>query len=82
MYTEAILLAKPLHHSDNFWTIYPSQCYFMSISDLGLDHVMCATAYVTAISLRINDVIGWASEAFYVERGSQRSQWRLVRKLS
>ena len=45
-------------------------------------HVMCAAAYVTAISLRINDVIGWASAAFYVERGSQRSQWRFVRKLS
>ena len=37
-------------------------------------HVMSATAYVTAISLRINDVIGWASVAFHVERGSQRSQ--------
>ena len=24
-------------------------------------------AYVTAISLRINDVLGWASGAFYVE---------------
>ena len=45
-------------------------------------HVMCAAAYVMAISLRINDVIGWASAAFYVERGSQRSQWRFVRKLS
>ena len=29
---------------------------------------------VTALSLRINDVIGWVSAAFYVERGSQRSQ--------
>ena len=27
-------------------------------------HVMCATAYVTAISLRINDVIGWARQRF------------------
>ena len=45
-------------------------------------HVMCAAAYVTAISLRINDVIGWASTVFYIERGSQRSQWRFVRKLS
>ena len=45
-------------------------------------HVMSTTAYITAISLRINDVIGWANAAFYVERGSQRSQWRFVRKLS
>ena len=30
----------------------------------------------------INDVIGWASAAFYVERGSQRSPWRFVCKLS
>ena len=45
-------------------------------------HMMCAAAYITAISLRINDVIGWASAAFYVERGFQRSQWRFVRKLS
>ena len=29
---------------------------------------------VTAISLKINDVIEGASAAFYVERGSQRSQ--------
>jgi len=49
----------------------------------GLVHcVMCAAAYVTAISLRINDVIGWASAAFHVERGSQRSQWRFVRNLA
>ena len=27
-------------------------------------HVMCATAYVTAISLRINDVIGWLARRF------------------
>ena len=45
-------------------------------------HVMSAAAYVTAISLRINDVIGWSSTAFYVERGSQRSQWWFVHKLS
>ena len=45
-------------------------------------HVMSATVYFTAISLKINDVIGWASAAFHVERGSQRSQWRFVCKLS
>ena len=45
-------------------------------------HVMCAAAYVMTISLRISDVIGWASAAFYVERGTQRSQWQFVRKLS
>ena len=45
-------------------------------------HVMCAATYVTPISLRINDVLGWASAAFYVERGSQRSQCRFIRKLS
>ena len=27
-------------------------------------HVMCAAAYVTAISLRINDVIGWLARCF------------------
>ena len=27
-------------------------------------HVMCAAAYVTAISLRINDVIGWLARHF------------------
>ena len=27
-------------------------------------HVMSATAYVTAISLRINDVIGWLARRF------------------
>ena len=45
-------------------------------------HVRSGTTYVTAISLRINDVIEWASTAFYVERGSQRSQWWFVCKLS
>ena len=30
-------------------------------------HVMSATAYVTAISLRINDVIGWASIVFHLK---------------
>ena len=30
-------------------------------------HMMSAAAYITAISLRINDVIEWASAAFYIE---------------
>ena len=36
-----------------------------------IHHVMCAAAYVTAISLRINDVIGWTSMAFYIEEASK-----------
>ena len=69
-------------------TTFPQQAlcvrrlqYEIRAEGLG-SHVMCAATYVTPISLRINDVIGWASAAFYVERGSQRSQWRFVRKLS
>ena len=36
-------------------------------------HMMCAAVYVTTILLGINDIIGCASVAFYVERGSQIS---------
>ena len=37
-------------------------------------HVIHATAYITAILLRINDVIGCGSMASYIERDSQKLQ--------
>ena len=60
-----------------------AQCETSSRRRRGLvHHVIYPTAYVITILLRINDVIGWASEAFYIESGSQRSQWLFVCKLS
>ena len=64
----------------SFLSLVPRPCAFVACSTKfacrrpGLvHHVICAAAYVTAILLRINDVIGCASTAFYSERGSQRT---------
>ena len=63
-----------------YGSLIPRPCTFVACSTKFMQRAWaCSSRDVCSSlrhgnSLRINDVIGWASVAFYVERGSQRSQ--------